>query len=350
VPLSCGAVGDWTRRINPFRALAQFADSPGLRRALLGSEHQVGWSRGVAWWPATAAFFAIACGELIFNEWATLPRITGVALLIWALVSAAMGMLVGAPAWLTRGEVFSVLFATWGRLGFFRFGTPGRRGFAGGLDRGYEPVPSRTVFVTLLLISVSFDGLLATPLWGHVDNWLIARAGRDTFGLHMLTVLAFALLAVLILGVFGLFARAAARLGRHEQTGFFAALSGMLPSLVPIAFGYLLAHNLQYILVNGQLLIPISGDPAGQGWHLLPPPFNDDYEVNHTFLPSAFYWYVGVVVIVAVHVVAVVLAHRHLGRRAPDRQAARRSELPWLVAMVLYTMLSLWLLAQPVTK
>jgi len=146
-----------------------------------------------------------------------------------------------------------------------------------------------------------------------------------------------------------MFAYGSAIVGSHRASPL-EALASLLPSLVPIAFGYLLAHNLQYILVNGQLLIPISGDPAGQGWRLLPPPFNDDYEVNHTFLPSAFYWYTGVVVIVAVHVVAVVLAHRHLGRRAADRRAARRSELPWLAAMVLYTMLSLWLLAQPVTK
>lgn len=30
--------------------------------------------------------------------------------------------------------------------------------------------------------------------------------------------------------------------------------------------------------------------------------------------------------------------------------AARRSDYPWLVAMVAYTMLSLWLLAQPLVK
>jgi hypothetical protein len=351
VPLSCGILGDWTRPLNPFRTLAQMADSPALRRTLLGGEERLAWSPGVAWWPAVAAFFALASGELIVNQWATVPRVTAIALLIWALVSAAMGLLVGAPAWLTRGEVFSVLFATWGRLGVFRFGTPGRRGLAGGLIVPFEAAVSRTVFVLLLLISVSFDGLLATPLWiKHIQPGIARAAGHESPGTEALTALAFALLGLVTLLVFGAFARAAARVGGHPETGLLAALRGLLPSLAPIAFGYLLAHNLQYILINGQLLIPLAGDPAGKGWSLLPAPFNDDYEIHKTFLPNWFYWYAGVVVIVAVHIAAVILAHRHLSRRTPDETRARRSELPWLVAMVGYTMLSLWLLAQPVTK
>src|SRR5207248_7216627 len=109
---------------------------------------------------------------------------------------------------------------------------------------------------------------------------------------------------------------------------------------------------IDYLLVNGQLLIPLIGNPPGlDSWPIhLPYPFNDDYEVHHGFLPSAFYWYVSLVVIVAVHVAAVVLAHRHLSRTGRDERLRLRSEYPWLLAMVGYTCLSLWLLAQPLTK
>jgi hypothetical protein len=122
--------------------------------------------------------------------------------------------------------------------------------------------------------------------------------------------------------------------------------------MLPIAFAYLLAHNLQYLLVNGQLLGPLLGNPIGkESWPLhLPYPFNDDYDPHPTFLPSAFYWYVGVAVIVAAHVLAVLLAHRYLRRRGADERAARASEYPWLAAMVGYTMISLVLIAQPLTK
>jgi hypothetical protein len=126
-------------------------------------------------------------------------------------------------------------------------------------------------------------------------------------------------------------------------------LAGLLPSLVPIAFGYLVSHYLSYLLVNGQLLFPLLGNPTGlESWPLtLPYPFNDDYDPDPGLLPGSFYWYVAVVVIVAVHIAAVILANRRLAAVARDEQLARRSEYPWLIAMVGYTCLSLWLLAQP---
>ncbi len=106
------------------------------------------------------------------------------------------------------------------------------------------------------------------------------------------------------------------------------------------------------MLVNGQLLLPLIGNPVGsESWPLhLPYPFNDDYEVATGVMPTSVVWYVQIVVIVFAHVVAVVLAHRHLAGSAPARREARRSEWPWLVAMVGYTMLSLWLLAQPLVE
>lgn len=350
VPLSCGLVGDWTRSVNPFAALARLADSDRVRAALLGSSRPLAWPRWLGWWPPAVVFFLVASGELIYNQTATLPAVTAYGLLVWALVSAAMGLLFGAQAWLGRGEVFSVLFATWGRLGFFRFGAPGRRGFAGGVDVPFEPVVSRLVFVLMLLVSVSFDGLISTPAWQVMSLRMNAVVQGNAVAVQGLTTLVFLALSLLTLLVFGAFAMAVARAGGHRGS-FTTALAGLLPSLLPIAFGYLLAHNLQYLLVNGQLLIPLLGNPTGlDGGQWLPAPFDDSYEVNTQLLPASVYWYAAVAVIVAVHIVAVVLAHRHLAITGQTKQHARRSEYPWLVAMVGYTMVSLWLLAQPLVQ
>ncbi len=350
VPLSCGVVGDWTRVVNPFATLARLSDSDRLRRVVLGSAQQVAWPRWLGWWPAVVSFFVVACGELVYNLTATLPRVTAYGLLAGALLSAGAGLLFGADAWLNRGEMFSVLFNTWGRLGYFRFGAPGRRGLIGGLDARFAAEPSRLVFVLMLLVSVSFDGLISTPAWKGVHQRFVSTAGGSAVGTDSLTTLSFLLLALATLAVFASFAAAAARAGAGRLTAT-SALAELLPSLLPIAFGYLLAHNLQYLLVNGQLLIPLAGNPVGMpGWQWLPAPFNDTYEVRTKLLPSAAYWYVAVVVIIAVHVIAVVVAHRHLGRSAATSRDARRSEYPWVVAMIAYTMLSLWLLAQPLVK
>jgi hypothetical protein len=132
VPLSTGVLGDWTRPVNPFAFLSRLADRPGLRNALLGSSDPVRWPDWLGWWPAVLLFFTAACGELVFNLTATVPRNTALALAIYAVICLFAGMLFG-QRWLQRGELFTVLLSTWGRLGYFRFSSAGRRGFAGGL-------------------------------------------------------------------------------------------------------------------------------------------------------------------------------------------------------------------------
>src|SRR5207302_11317319 len=121
----------------------------------------------------------------------------------------------------------------------------------------------------------------------------------------------------------------------------------LLPSLRPISFGYLVAHNFQYLLVNGQHLIPLVGKPTGTlQW--LPAPFNDSYVVHKQPVPSGVIWYLQVALIIAVHIAAVFIAHRHLAGVARTKAQAERSEWPWIFALVAYTMTSLFLLAQPI--
>jgi ABC-type branched-subunit amino acid transport system substrate-binding protein len=349
VPISCGVLGDWTRALNPFAALARLADRGGVRRVLLGSEDVVAWPRWLAWWPAVLLYFSVACGELIYNETATRPAVTAWGLLVYALLSAFCGMLFGAPAWTSRGELWSVLYSTWGRLGWFRFGAPGRSGFAGGLEGGFEPHASRITFVLLLLVSVSFDGMLATPAWKTWRINLPASLQFGTTGYLLLTTGVFIALVLVAWVLFGAFALAVQRAGRIKGRPL-DVIAGLLVSLVPIAFGYLVAHNAYYLLVNGQLLIPLLGDPAGRGWHLLPAPFNDSYELHRNLVPTSAIWYFQVALIIAVHIAAVILAHRYLAHAARSERLARRSEWPWIVAMVGYTMTSLWLLAQPIVE
>jgi hypothetical protein len=349
-PLSCGLVGDWTRTLNPFATLARLTDSDRARQVLLGTSARVVWPRWLGWWPATVTFFLVACGELVYNGTATLPRVTAYGLVVGAMLSATMGLLVGADVWLDRGEMFSVLFATWGRLGFLRFGAPGRRGFLGGLSVPFEPVTSRLLFGLLLLVSVSFDGLISTPAWRGVRVRMDQVTGGSAAGDDALSTLPFLGLTAMTLVVFALFAVAVARVGGHRD-GPVPALTRLLPSLIPIAFGYLLAHNLAYLAINGQLLVPLLGNPAGvPGGQWLPAPFDDSFEIHRNLLPSAVYWYAAVTVIIAVHIAAVFLAHRQLSGSGLGEIRARRSEYPWLAAMVAYTMLSLWLLAQPLVQ
>ena len=350
VPITCGLIGDWTRPVNPFAAVAKLADRDTLRHTLLGTNRRFGWPRRLDYWPAAALFFVVACGELVYNGTATVPAATATAIAAYLVLNLLMGLLVGAEAWTSRGELFSVLWSTWGRLGWWRFGAPGRRGFLGGLDAGFEATASRITFLFLLLVSVSFDGLLSTPAWKDFVVKLPSGVAPGTTAFVVLETAVFAALVGVAWLLFGGFA-AAVRIAGRLEISWLQTLAGLMRSLLPISFGYLVAHNADYLAINGQLLIPLLGNPGGwDGVRLLPPPFNDSYELNPNILPSAVLWYGEVVLIVLVHIAAVFEAHRFLGRTARAVRDARRSEWPWIVAMVGYTMTSLWLLAQPVVQ
>jgi hypothetical protein len=350
VPITCALVGDWTRYANPFIPIAFLAERRGVRKLLIGGP-RLAWPRWLAWWPATVLFFLLVCGELIYNAYWTLPGSVALGIIEYALLTFVGAVVFGAEAWLERGEVFSVLFGTWGRLGWYRFGAPGSRGLLGGVwDTEFEATVSRVVFVLMLLVSISFDGLLSTPTWKNLRLSLPAQYQLGTWRYEIAETIAFLILLGIVWALFQGFAAAVARVGRLTRSPL-QALAMLLPSMLPIAFGYLAAHNADYLAINGQLLMPLLANPAGFAhWPHLPYPFNSTYVVNINLVPTSVIWYSEVVLIVAVHIAALIIAHRHLTRAIPDPRRARLSEWPWIAAMVAYTMSSLWLLAQPVAK
>jgi len=340
VPISIAIIGNYWPYVSPLNLVARIA-GPRARRP-----YPEAWG----YWPAAVLFFLFACGELVFNAVTTTPVNTALIMLEYAVLTAIMAAIFGADTWLRRGEVFSVLFATWGRLGWFRFGAPGRRGFFGGLERPFEATISRLTFVLLLLVSVSFDGLLATPVWksfaGSLPGGLRPAAGEFHWGYAIVQLVVFIGLIAAIWGLFTGFA-AGVRAAGHLDAPLIAVVAGLVPSLVPIAFGYLVAHNFGYLAINGQLLIHQISDPLGTGLNLFG---TADYEVNRNLIPTAFIWYFQIALIITVHIIAVILAHGYLGRAARTEEQGRRAEWPWIAAMVGYTMTSLWLLAQPIVQ
>jgi hypothetical protein len=340
VPISSAVIGNYWPYLSPLNLIARIA-GPSPRRP-----YPEAWG----YWPATLLFFLFACGELVFNAVATTPATTALIMLEYAILTAIMAAIFGADAWLRHGEVFSVLFGTWGRLGWFRFGAPGRRGFFGGLERPFTPSISRLTFVLLLLVSVSFDGLLATPAWksfaGSLPGGLRPAAGEFHWGYAVVELVVFIGLIAAIWGLFTGFA-AAVRAAGHLDAPLISVVAGLVPSLVPIAFGYLVAHNFGYLAINGQLLIHQISDPLGTGLNLFG---TANYEVNRNLIPTAFIWYFQIALIITVHIIAVILAHGYLGRTAGTEAQGRRAEWPWIGAMVGYTMSSLWLLAQPIVQ
>jgi hypothetical protein len=116
-------------------------------------------------------------------------------------------------------------------------------------------------------------------------------------------------------------------------------------TLVPIAIGYHLAHYLSYLLIAGQLIIPLASDPFDLGWDLLG---TRGYQIDIAIVDARFVWYAAVFTVIAGHVIAVWLAHATALAVYGDRRRAILSQIPMLVLMVGYTMTSLWILSQPI--
>ena len=320
VPLLCGLIGDFTSGSNPYGYLAQLGERAGADESTVAVAGSAGGRRSCC----IAAGHARRTRVQPDDHAAAVHRLDAHRLRDYCV---AMGAVFGASAFRQRGELFSALFGLWGRLGYFRFGAPGSRGFAGGLEAPFERSVSRTVFVLMLLVSISFDGILSTPQWGRFERNHVSF--DDLHGQELLRSAAFLVLTLALYALF-LAVLVRSRRGRRPPRSHRRSLSRLLPSLVPIAFGYLLAHYLQYVLVNGQLILPLLGAPGGAGTNLhLPYPFNDSYEVHTHFLPNSFYWYVDVVVIVVVHIVGrgASAPLPRPGRHYRARRSARRVPL-----------------------
>jgi hypothetical protein len=284
----------------------------------------------VGGWPAAALLLAFAWIEIVWEGNAVPANLAwlalGYSLLTWT------GMFVfGRDAWLKSGEVFTVYFGFLARLAPIEWKAGNElhlRAPAAGLLDPRPVCSSEAFFVIVMLAIVTFDGLRDTPLWAVSDAQWTAAA---TAGLLVMPCV----FALVIFGICALMGDAPA----GELLRLF------VPTLLPIALAYHVAHYLPYLLVAGQVVIPLASDPFGRGWDLFG---TAHYKVAVGVVGARFAWYTSVIVIVAGHVLAMYVAHRLALERFGDRRSARRSQYPLAALMVGYTMLSLWILAQPV--
>jgi len=214
-----------------------------------------------------------------------------------------------------------------------------------------KPAPSgwdRVVFIILMLSTLAFDGILSTPAWQDFNLALEpVWQPMGPWGFFFVRTLGLVLLTVTFWLVFVAFMEAVVYLGRRT-VDMKATVTAFALTLVPIALVYNFAHNYSYVMVTSQYFIPLLNDPLGKGWHLLPALAG--YKPSFALAQASTVWYAQIVLIVVGHVIAVYLSHLRAGERFRTAQRALLSQYPMLLLMVLYTMTSLWILAQPITQ
>jgi hypothetical protein len=345
-------VGNLWALINPWRTIFEsieilycgITQRPALALNL-------SYPKALGVWPAFLLLFAFTWIELVY------PNPAVPALIAWLAVAYSVltlaGMFVfGCETWLRHGEVFSLVFGTFARFAPIELRTdpqPGvwLRPFGAGLIRDRPVSTSMMAFVLLLLSSVLYDGALGTPEWGKLETALaphLAALGElRLMVLRSAGLIAFWLLFFgAYLGVSGLIsAVTAGRRSPLDLARHFAL------TLVPIAIGYHLAHYLTFLLIQGQYIIPLASDPFGFGWNLFG---TAGYRVDIAIVGARFAWYAAVSAILIGHVVAVYLAHIKALELFPERRAALASQVPLTALMVVYTFVSLSILAEPIVE
>lgn len=388
-------VGNLWIIVNPWNITFQWAER--LFRALSrGGELSLNlpYPKWLGVWPGFLLLLAFAWIELCFYAPSHPPYLALMAINYSYITWVGM-LLFGRAQWLRHGEAFSLVFGLLARFAptefrvldpkicgicpvdcrdeqgecidchecFQEAGNTRRewnlRPFAVGLMRREHISASTMCFVFLLLSTVTFDGFLATPLWDSLkgflkdtlpleDDSLIfflipSIKGRPSLVIDTLGLIVFPLLFI---GIYLLFCSFMSMAIGHRLPVSYLARS-FVYSLVPIALAYHLAHYLTFLLIQGQWMIPLISDPLARGWNLFG---TAGYRPDIGIVGARFAWITAVTAIVIGHIVAVYAAHVVALRGLGDSSLALRSQYPMLVLMVFYTVVSLWILAQPIVE
>lgn len=279
-------------------------------------------------WPAAVGFAALVWLELVAEGGGS--RTLFVLVLGYTAFTLAMMAQFGRDTWRENGEMFGVWYRLLGRLAPFAIaderGTLRRRASATGLLEAGWARPD-LVLVALATGSILFDGLSQTAIWVEAFGLPATLPQTVLLGLFMALVIGLAL--------------AVARLVGLEATG---------AGLLPIAVGYLFAHYLTYLLIEGQRIVVALSDPLQRGWDLLGTAF---FEPSGDWLPPALVWTVQLAAVVGGHMLGAwgghVVAAWHLGAR-DDAVELRRRQVPLALVMIFLTTLTLWSLGQSLFK
>jgi hypothetical protein len=307
--------------LDPFRTVA--AALPSLDRE---------YPERLGAWPSVAGLLLLVWVE-VASPLADDPRLLASVVAAYAAATVVGTVVFGTDRWFGTVDPIARAFRYYGRLapvgvddGRVRLRLPG-----GALPRTTLDGIDDVAFVVTLLFVTTYDGFVATGPWAAG-----ARAAAGA-GVPPLVVYLGAYLAGAAL--FYLAYRTAVRVGRRRAETYLSATylaRRFAPSLVPIAAGYHLAHNLGSVLVLSPTLAAVAAAP-------LSPPASPPQLAG---LPA---WFGGVELacVLLGHLLAVWVAHATAYDLFPSRLQAVRSQYGVTAVMVGYTMLSLWIVAEP---
>jgi hypothetical protein len=315
-------VGNAWPALDPFRTLTS------ALTALPTGDRYVDESRAA--WVSTLLLLALVWVEVV-SPLADVPQLLAAAALGYLAVAVVGVLVVGHRTWFEHVDPLARLFRMYGAVapvqrtdGGLQLRIPGAR-----LTDDVVTDAGSVAFVVALLWGTTFDGLVATPAWASFARAVVSL-GAPAFVLYPAALAVGFLLFIRLYWWSARTARTTAP--TYTDTGTLAVR--FVPSLLAIAAGYHLAHYLVYFLSLSPALVASLLAP-------LNPP------VARTLVLPAWLSGVGVAAVLVGHLLAIWVAHGTAYDLFPGRLQAIRSQYPLTVVMILYTMVSLWVVGQP---
>jgi hypothetical protein len=349
-PFFSAIFGDLFRPFNPWRAIGRAAGA-GFRLLAGQRPAHLAYPEALGRWPAAAGLLAVVWLEVVYGASGGVavgldPHAAAVAALVYSAYTLAMMAVFGVEEWCDRGEVFSVYFGMFGRLGIFgaREGRlERRRPFSAATT--WATVPGSAAVVIASIATTSFDGAQEGALADAMESvfeWM-ADAGLGLTAALRLTDTLFMLLCfagvalVYMLGVRGMRTVPGAPSLAKLRVGF-------AHTLIPIALAYLVAHYFSLFVFQEQAQFGyLLSDPLGTGTTDLFGTAGSG--IDFTVLSANAIWYVQVGSLIVGHVIGLMLAHDRALVYWPDYRRATASQYWMLAVMVAFTCFGLYLLS-----
>ncbi len=322
-----GTIGDVWRAINPLTTLALGVELLARRSGVSVQSPP----ENLGQYPAAAGLAVFLFLELAHPSGDS-PRVLGWALLVHTMIVLVLAVRWGS-AWIADHEPFSALFSMIASMAPLHV-VEGRLRVRPPMSGLATMAVAPGTLATLLIVlgGTTFDGFVESEagrsLFGRPSGW--SGALTLTIGLVMSVLLVTALFGVGIRWT-------------SSVTGLDEKLvtDKFTPSLVPIVFGYAIAHYAQLLVDETQTFWFSLSDPAGRGWDLFGAA---DGTVDFNIVSVNLIAWIQVFAILFGHIGAVLVAHDRSLELSSEGGDSLRSQYVMLLVMVAYSVLGLWLL------
>ena len=330
--------------VNPWLAMAAI----GARLRQILSINKRTLPSYVNYWPAVLLLLSFLWFENISLAPYD-PIVLSNVVLTYLLFTFCGITIFGYRQWCKYVEIFSIYFRFASTLSAFKWNDDKRITkiqlvFPGASLLHHNALPiSGVIFVLVTVAGITFDGGLRSFSWlGFIGVNPLEFAGRSQ---------------VLLANTFGLIGACLCLSAIFYLTIYIGSWLTKLPfkhsgklalAMIPIAFGYHVAHYLPSFLLEAQYGLYALNDPFNLQWDLIGLSGSTIYaSVQTDYHIITKVWYLQIIAISTCHIVAVYICHAIAAKYINNRKSLFIYQLPYSILMLGYTTLGLWLLSTP---